>query len=125
MAIRMGPRLHFTLDLPADLRDVPVPPLLLQPLVENAIRHGLEPDIEGGHITVRARQVGDILELEVADTGMGFDAEAPALRTSTGGFGLTQVRERLATAFGPTATLELRADKVQGTLGTIRFSLKS
>ncbi|RYF31943.1 MAG: sensor histidine kinase, partial [Comamonadaceae bacterium] len=56
MAIRMGPRLAYTLDLPDDLRDVPVPPLLLQPLVENAIRHGLEPQVEGGTVTVRARR---------------------------------------------------------------------
>lgn len=54
MAVRMGPRLGYTLELPDTLREVPVPPLLLQPLVENAIRHGLEPQVKGGHITVRA-----------------------------------------------------------------------
>ncbi len=54
MAVRMGPRLAYTLDLPEGLQSTPVPPLLLQPLVENAIRHGLEPQVEGGHITVRA-----------------------------------------------------------------------
>jgi LytS/YehU family sensor histidine kinase len=54
MAVRMGPRLAFALDLPEALRGVPVPPLLLQPLVENAIRHGLEPQVAGGHIGVRA-----------------------------------------------------------------------
>jgi hypothetical protein len=61
MAVRMGPRLAYTLDLPEALREVPVPPLLLQPLVENAIRHGLEPQVAGGHITVRAstRAPGD------------------------------------------------------------------
>ena len=125
MAIRMGPRLRFTLDLPTALREVPVPPLLLQPLVENAIRHGLEPCIEGGHITVRARREADTLVLEVADTGQGLEAAAPALRAASGGFGLTQVRERLATAFGPEGTLELRADNEQFTMGIIRFPLKS
>ncbi|RYY78977.1 MAG: sensor histidine kinase, partial [Comamonadaceae bacterium] len=74
MAIRMGPRLAYALDLPDDLRDVPVPPLLLQPLVENAIRHGLEPKVEGGQITVRARrQTGadgqPQVAVEVNDTG--------------------------------------------------------
>jgi hypothetical protein len=55
MTVRMGPRLHYALDLPADLADQSVPSLLLQPLVENSIKHGLEPKVEGGTITVRAR----------------------------------------------------------------------
>jgi LytS/YehU family sensor histidine kinase len=54
MAVRMGPRLQSALDLPEALRGLPVPPLLLQPLVENAIRHGLEPQVAGGRISVRA-----------------------------------------------------------------------
>jgi two-component sensor histidine kinase len=95
MAVRMGPRLQYVLDLPADLADVNVPSLLLQPLVENSIKHGLEPKVEGGTITVRARRVGNMLSLEVSDTGVGFDSTAPA---STG-FGLAQVRERLAAAY--------------------------
>ena len=56
MAIRMGPRLQFALELPEALATQPVPPLLLQPLVENSIQHGLEPKVEGGRITVRASQ---------------------------------------------------------------------
>ena len=72
MAIRMGPRLRFELDLPEALRALPVPTLLLQPLVENAIKHGLEPKVAGGAITVRAARgdAGDLV-LEVADTGQG------------------------------------------------------
>ena len=69
-----------------------VPTLLLQPLVENAIRHGLEPKVEGGHIAVRARRTGPDLVLEVDDTGVGMANGDIADR----GFGLTQVRERLA-----------------------------
>ena len=95
MAVRMGPRLSVTLELPEALREVPVPPLLLQPLVENAIQHGLEPRVEGGALRVRAWTEGDRLQLEVADTGVGFD---PAdVRPDR--FGLTQVRERVATAY--------------------------
>ena len=56
MAVRMGPRLRYTLDLPPELATQPVPTLLLQPLVENGIRHGLEPKVDGGSITVRARR---------------------------------------------------------------------
>ncbi len=56
MTVRMGPRLGYELDLPADLANLSVPALLLQPLVENSIKHGLEPKVEGGTITVRARR---------------------------------------------------------------------
>src|SRR5690606_21211369 len=69
MAIRMGPRLAFQLELPPALAAQPVPTLLLQPLVENSIRHGLEPQVQGGRIKVTARQEGEALVLEVLDTG--------------------------------------------------------
>ncbi|MGA7986662.1 MAG: histidine kinase, partial [Burkholderiales bacterium] len=65
LAIRMGPRLAFTLDLPSALAPEPLPPMLLQPLVENAIKHGLEPKVEGGRVTVRARRDGAALVLTV------------------------------------------------------------
>lgn len=121
MAVRMGPRLRYTLDLPTDLRDVPVPPLLLQPLVENAIRHGLEPQVEGGEITVRARHEGRRLVLDVCDTGQGqAQDEAPS---EGGGFGLTQVRERLATLHGDTAALKLTPLREGGTCASISFPL--
>ena len=115
MAIRMGPRLRSTLELPEALRDVPVPPLLLQPLVENAIRHGLEPQVDGGHITVRAMRDGAGIVLEVADTGAGFDPSAPA---PTGGsrFGLAQVRERVATAYEGRGHVALTSTPGRGTV---------
>ncbi len=78
MAVRMGPRLRYTLDLPADLAAEPVPTLLLQPLVENSIRHGLEPKLEGGSITVRARRDGPSMALEVVDTGVGLGPDMTA-----------------------------------------------
>ena len=127
MAVRMGARLAYVLELPAALRDVPVPPLLLQPLVENAIRHGLEPQVQGGHITVRASVVAGStpqLQLQVLDTGVGL-AEMDAARDATGqSFGLAQVRERLATLHGSQATLELIAASAGGTSATITFPLK-
>ena len=123
MAIRMGPRLHYTLDLPAELAACPVPPLILQSLVENAIVHGLEPQVAGGEVRVSAQQNGNMLVLQVADTGVGLDvdlgegfgAKLGAGHSSEGfghspeGFGITQVRERLATRYGSQATINLIA----------------
>ena len=120
MAVRMGPRLQTQLDLPEALRDLPVPPLLLQPLVENAIKHGLEPHVQGGRITVAAQRQGQALVLTVRDTGTGLRDAAPPPPGSH--FGLAQVRERLATLHGPRATLTLEpvADETGGgTLATL------
>jgi hypothetical protein len=120
MSVRMGERLRYTLDLPDDLRGTPVPPLLLQPLVENSIRHGLEPQVEGGAIAVRARQLDGRLVIEVSDTGVGLDAA----QTSAGsGFGLEQVRERLATTYGDQGRMSLAAGPSGGTLATLSFPL--
>jgi len=124
MSVRMGPRLAYTLHLPPDLADAPIPPLLLQPLVENAVHHGLEPHVTGGRIDVRARRLPDgRIQLEVADTGAGHDPGAPA--RAGHGFGLAQVRERLATRYGGAATLELRAMNQGGTSATIELPLES
>ncbi len=129
MAVRMGPRLAYTLTLPDALREVPVPPLLLQPLVENAIRHGLEPQVEGGHITVQAStrpgpQGRMLLVLQVSDTGAGLGAMPPSSDAVPGSsFGLTQVRERLATLHGAAGHFELAAHLPRGTCATITFPL--
>jgi hypothetical protein len=101
MAIRMGPRLAFTLDLPAELANARVPALLLQPVVENSIQHGLEPKVQGGRIDVRARRESDGLVLEVRDTGIG-NAGPDSDRK---GFGLAQIRERLASLHGDRASV--------------------
>ena len=124
MAVRMGPRMAYALHLPPELADTPVPPLLLQPLVENAIRHGLEPHVAGGRIDVRAKRLPDgRIHLEVADTGAGYDPAAPA--RAGHGFGLAQVRERLANRYGGDAALEIRAASAGGTSASIVFPLKS
>jgi len=93
--MRMGERLQFKLELPDSLAQADVPPMLLQPLVENSLKHGLEPKVEGGEVKVTAREEGDRLVLEVADTGLG------KANGSTGGtgVGLANVRERLAAAY--------------------------
>ena len=123
MAVRLGPRLRYTLDLPAALRDVHVPPLLLQPLVENAIRHAIEPQVEGGEIVVRARSDGARLTLEVCDTGTGLAPDAqPA---EGGGFGLQQVKERLAAVHGEEGVLRLTPLHDGGCCASISFPVAS
>jgi hypothetical protein len=123
MSVRMGPRLATHFSLPQDLRGVELPPLLLQPLVENCIQHGLEPKVDGGRIEVRAHAEGDALVLEVRDTGVGLDAAPPSSGTR---FGLKQVRERLHTLYGDRAslTLEAAADDEGGTRAVIRLPLQ-
>jgi LytS/YehU family sensor histidine kinase len=103
MAIRMGPRLRFTLELPGALAQAKVPSLLLQPLVENAIQHGLEPKVAGGEVRISARREGADTIIEVGDTGVGLSGETPA---GGNGFGTAQVRERLATLYGNRAGIE-------------------
>jgi signal transduction histidine kinase len=119
MAVRMGPRLAYTLELPPELAQQQVPTLLLQPLVENSIQHGLEPKVEGGRITVTASRDGDALVLQVTDTGVGT-TNAPA---SGSGFGMTQVRERLATLYGAAAALNFAADQGKGACTITRIPL--
>ena len=119
MAIRMGPRLAFTLELPGALAQVRVPTLLLQPLVENSIQHGLEPKVEGGSVKVAARNEAGRLVLEVTDTGVG-----PSGVDSGGkGFGMTQVRDRLATLYGPLASFEFAAAAGGGARTIIRLPM--
>ena len=107
MALRMGPRLQLQWHLPDALRDLPVPPLLLQPLVENCIRHGLEPKVEGGRIEVRAEQRGQRLCLTVRDTGVGLPTGVPAAADGASHYGTQHVAARLATLYGTQAKFSL------------------
>jgi two-component system, LytTR family, sensor kinase len=91
--IRFGPRLAFTIDVPDELQRASVPLFLLQPLIENALKHGAGARIRGGQVSIRARRTGDRLSLEVIDDGPGFPG-APAER-----LGLGNTRERLQAAF--------------------------
>jgi two-component sensor histidine kinase len=116
LKVRMEDRLRFTIDVDPALRETPLPPLLLQPLVENAIHHGLEPKVDGGSITVSARAAGRVMTLEVRDDGLGL--AAPARRRRGAGMALANLRERLAAQYGDGATLDL-ADAGPGTRVTI------
>jgi signal transduction histidine kinase len=117
--IRMGQRLAFTMDIPMPLRAHHVPPMMLLTLVENAIKHGLNPSLDGGLIHVMARADGDLLILSVADTGVGF---APG---SGAGTGLANVCARLAAQFGDRARLVLENNELGGATATIMLPLAS
>ncbi|MFZ3323338.1 MAG: histidine kinase [Usitatibacter sp.] len=99
LQIRMGPRLRYEVDVPPDLHSVTLPPMLLQPVVENSIKHGLEPKVEGGMVSVRAHRNAAGVAVEIADTGVGFAA------TTRGGVGLTNLRDRLRLVYGERASL--------------------
>jgi LytS/YehU family sensor histidine kinase len=123
MQVRMGPRLSVTLDLPAALQDHPVPPLLLQPLVENAIRHGLEPHSQGGHVALRAARVDNTLTLCVQDNGVGLAEAAATVPAGVGGVGLQLVRERLTAQYGGAARLTVAPVASGGTVATVVLPL--
>jgi hypothetical protein len=120
MQVRMGARLSYTLHLPNELREIQVPPMLLQPVVENAIRHGLEPKLDGGEITVTAARHGDCLGLTVTDTGLGLDAQVDS---AGDGIGMANVRERLHALYGEHATLQLVPNKPCGVRAQLSIPL--
>ncbi len=112
LELRMGARLQWRIDLPADLAGLMVPPMLLQPIVENAIKHGLEPNVDGGALTVTVRRDDRRLVLEVADTGRGIRATAPR---DAPGLGLPNLRARLAAQYGGAAHVEVSDNVPHGT----------
>jgi hypothetical protein len=120
MSVRMGSRLAYTLRLPEELRAVPLPPMLLQPLVENAIKHGLEPKVEGGSIEVEARNEGGNLVLTVADTGLGPDCEGAEEGTQVG---LSNICERLRALYGERATCVLLPNQPSGAIARLSMPL--
>lgn len=119
MQRRMADRLRVRLALPDALAGLPIPPLLLQPLVENAIKHGLEPHVDGGELNVSAARDGGRLVLEVADSGAGLGGSAAPLPGT--GFGLAQVRERLAQHYGDAARFTLQPRPGGGSIARIEI----
>jgi Histidine kinase len=115
MQLRMPDRLRFALGLPDDLRAVPFIPLMVLTLVENAVRHGVDPSEDGGEIRVSAAREGAAIRLTVADTGRGLTPDV------TPGTGLENVRERLKTRYGNTARLELAGNTPRGVMASLVF----
>jgi sensor histidine kinase YesM len=117
--IRMADRLEYDLKIDAGLEDMPLAPMLLQPLVENAIKHGLEPKVEGGRVAVAASRDGERMILTVTDNGLGFSDHADSKGT---GVGLANLRERLAVLYDNRATLTI-TDTNPGTRITLSVPL--
>jgi sensor histidine kinase YesM len=122
MATRMEGRLTYRIDAPSTLMHAPFPPLMLLILVENAIKHGIEPKVGGGHIGLEIRQLtgaaGDVIAATVIDNGVG-------LPTGLGhGLGLQNIREQLALRYGEHATLSLSSPAEGGAVACIRLPLE-
>lgn len=119
LQVRMGARLQARFDVPDELAALPFPPLALSTLIENAIKHGLNPVPEGGVIEITARLLNGQLIVGVADTGAG-------LRSSSGtGGGLANLRARLAALYGDAGRLELEANVPRGIRATISVPVKA
>jgi len=121
---RFEDRLRVTIDVPAALKGLRVPPLLLQPVVENAVKHGIAPQRHGGTVVVTARLdpagAGSTLVLVVHDSGSGITA-AELARGRVLGVGLTNIERRLACHYGASAVLSITSDPNGGTTVEIRL----
>jgi len=117
LQMRMGKRLSFEISVPESLLATPFPPLMLPSLVENAIKHGLEPQREGGTVLITAQAQDGRLRLVVSDTGRGFGETVGA------GVGLANIRERLAALYGEAAKLTLESNSPNGVIATIEVPL--
>lgn len=115
MQIRMGKRLTFEITAPGALREAQFPPLMLISLVENALKHGLEPKPEGGHLQIAAHKEGKLLTVTVTDNGVGFGGA----NTSGTGIGLTNIKSRLAQIYGERAALTLKSPEGGGLQASI------
>ncbi len=117
--IRMEERLNYTITLDEALKDIPFPPLLIQPLVENSVRHGLESVLKGGEIRVDVKHRDNTLRIMVSDTGKGAD------KLQSDGIGLQNIRERLSSIFQGKAEIEIRANKPQGLTTILHIPLET
>jgi two-component sensor histidine kinase len=110
MQSRFEERVNCVVEIAAETREALVPAFVLQPLIENAVRHGLEPLPKGGTVKIAARREGGRLRIEVSDDGVGLRADGP----SREGIGLANTRARLRALHGERASMELRAGEGRG-----------
>ncbi len=113
-AVRMGGRLRYTIDIPASLEGFRVPPFLVQPLVENAVKHGLEPSISGGELLITGTRDGDVVRITVADSGLGINELSPG-----NGIGLENIKKRLDLVYNGHARLVFEENKPTGVKAVI------
>ena len=121
--VRFGAdKLRVEKQIDPDTLDVLVPSILLQPLIENSIKHGLEPRIHGGTVTLRSKLEGDRVTIEVADDGVGMgDRPNTGIKRDGAGIGMKNVQERLEVLYGPQATFAVVSNPGRGTLVTIEI----
>jgi LytS/YehU family sensor histidine kinase len=120
--MRFGDRLEIDHRIEPEVLGARVPPFLLQPLVENAVRHGIEPRSQPGNVLVTAWRSGEDLAIEVRDDGVGVSDERPD--GSRRGVGLAITRERLRTLYGTRQSCELRPAPEGGTVAAIRIPFR-
>ena len=115
LKIRFGDRLHWDTDVDGEARGMVFPPMLLQPLVENAVRHGIEPKVGGGAIEIRASLNDETLRIEVSDTGVGLISKEGS------GAGLANIRARIATLFGEKGRLSIQDNSNGGVIAILEI----
>ncbi len=127
--VRFGEKLRVVKEIAPETLDLVVPSMLLQPLIENSIKHGLEPRIGGGTVTLRSRVVRQHLLLEVEDDGVGIPPEhnppsqvSGFVRPGTG-IGMRNVRERMEVLYGSAATIEMESRPGRGTRVSLEMPL--
>jgi LytS/YehU family sensor histidine kinase len=119
--VRMGTRLSYAIDLPPELAQLRVPTMMLLTLVENALKHGINPIVEGGFIRVSAARSGSALILKVADSGHGISDQ----QGHGTGTGLSNVRLRLMMQYGHAARLSLAHAEPRGVVAAISLPIEA
>jgi two-component system LytT family sensor kinase len=127
--VRFGEKLRVVKEIAPDTLDIIVPSMLLQPLIENSIKHGLEPRISGGTITLRSRIADGRLLLEIEDDGVGIEPGGPTTHPVSGlvregsGIGMRNVRERIQVLYGDEAHVDIVSRPGRGTRVSLRMPL--
>ncbi len=106
--VRMGDRLRYSIDIPEKIKALPFPSMLIQPIVENAIKHGIEPKIDGGEISIHAEKNDGLLRWEIADTGLGISEKTDL------GIGLSNTIERIESLYGDEGQLLMEENTPSG-----------
>ena len=114
--VRMGPRLEYSINAPEDVRTLAFPPMLIQPIVENAIKHGLEPKVEGGRIDIRVEKIENgQLRWVIEDTGLGMSGKSEM------GTGLTNVMKRVESLCGNEGSFILKENRPSGVVAELEI----
>ena len=111
--IRMGDRLNFNIEIPENLYNFPFPPMLIQPIIENSIKHGIEPKVSGGTISIKISDKKEMLRIKIADTGVGIDSDLSY------GVGLENVKKRLKGLYQDKSSIIFETNKPSGLKVTI------